>query len=392
MTDRRREGLRKPPTTNSRWVRLRRISLKADGCSTRWRNTAMATPEATTNPPSRRRWYQFSLRSLIGFVTVCAVGLGWFGWKLTKARSQGQAVGVFETLGAVVYCDYQFDDSGKPIPRAKAPGPQWSHALLSKHFFCTVKLIAFQSFPSDEKKGFNLKGSASIPVFEDLGGSVVVRNDAWRVNDEHLVHLTRLTDLEYLGLHRADITDKGLVHLEDLRQLKGLNLTGTGITGKGLAHVKKLTELRLLGLAGTHIDDNGLVHLADMEDLERLYLSTGKITDAGLMHLKGLSNLKELELAFGEVTDAGLVYLKGLAKLEWLNLRSTQVTDAGLSHLKELTNLKWLDLGDTRVTDAGLVHLERLANLEELTLYGTHVTDEGVKELQEAFPNCKTNH
>ena len=93
-----------------------------------------------------------------------------------------------------------------------------------------------------------------------------------------------------------------------------------------------------------------------------------------------------------QLGDADLMRLTALIDLEYLNLNDTQVTDAGLTHLKELTNLERLDLEGTQVTDAGLVHLIELTNLDHLWLGNTHVTDEGVEKLQKVLPNCEINH
>ena len=39
-------------------------------------------------PKPRRRWYQFSLRTLLIVVTLSAVPLGWFAWKVEQGRRQ----------------------------------------------------------------------------------------------------------------------------------------------------------------------------------------------------------------------------------------------------------------------------------------------------------------
>ena len=43
--------------------------------------------------PSRRkrRWYQFSLRTLLLFVLVAGMGFGWLGTKLQRARKNRKA-------------------------------------------------------------------------------------------------------------------------------------------------------------------------------------------------------------------------------------------------------------------------------------------------------------
>ncbi len=39
-------------------------------------------------PKRRRRWYQFSLRTLMLFMVVCAIPSAWVGWKLEATRRE----------------------------------------------------------------------------------------------------------------------------------------------------------------------------------------------------------------------------------------------------------------------------------------------------------------
>jgi hypothetical protein len=43
-----------------------------------------------------RRWFQYSLRSLMLFTLLCALLCSWFAVKMEKARKQRQAVAVIE--------------------------------------------------------------------------------------------------------------------------------------------------------------------------------------------------------------------------------------------------------------------------------------------------------
>jgi hypothetical protein len=47
---------------------------------------AGGTNEHPTTPTPRRRWFQFSLRTLMVFVVVTSVPLGWLGIKVKEAR------------------------------------------------------------------------------------------------------------------------------------------------------------------------------------------------------------------------------------------------------------------------------------------------------------------
>jgi hypothetical protein len=57
------------------------------------------TPTQPTSSKSPRRWFQYSLRTLLIFVTLFAVACSWFAVKLGQARRQREAVEALFILG-----------------------------------------------------------------------------------------------------------------------------------------------------------------------------------------------------------------------------------------------------------------------------------------------------
>ena len=167
------------------------------------------------------RWLQFSVRTLLVFVTLSAVACTWFVVKLQQARRQREAVkAIVEAGGSVVY-DYEVTlGNGVPVapsaPRPKPPGPAWVRKLLGDDFFAKVVVARIQ-------------------------------------NDAGLEHVRELTDLEELDLGGTQVTDAGLQHLRKLTRLGRLDLEGTQVTDAGLAHVNGLFSLRRLVLAETGV-------------------------------------------------------------------------------------------------------------------------------------------
>ena len=139
----------------------------------------MAEPETK----HRRRWFQFSLRSLMLFMFVCAVASAWVGSKLDETRREQVVVAGTEPLwvGSVEYHEMY--------------GPDW----LARHFRTVL--------------GFNLKGT--------------------QVTDAGLVHLKGLTNLKEMHLSRTQVTDAGLVHLKGLTNLEWLYLSDAQLAGAG---------------------------------------------------------------------------------------------------------------------------------------------------------------
>jgi len=64
-------------------------------------------------PKPKRHWNQFSLRTLLVFVLVLSVPLGWFAMTMQRARRQREAVeGIRELYGDVSY-DCQVHKDGE---------------------------------------------------------------------------------------------------------------------------------------------------------------------------------------------------------------------------------------------------------------------------------------
>jgi hypothetical protein len=226
----------------------------------------------------RRRWYQYTLRTLLIVVTLAGCGLGWLGFKVRQSHRRQAAVEAIKRSGGRVAYDYE------RVKNAKAPGPDWLRRLLGEDFFSSV--------------------------------SVVV-------------------------LHGSDITKAALIPLDDLPDVQLLDLTYSNVGDGGLEHIKGLSQLHGLSLAASNISDAGMVHLMALNELQYLDLRATSISDAGVERLKGLSQLTKLFLAQTRVGDAGLPYLKGLTRLQILNLWETNVTAAGVKDLQaSLPNCK----------------------------------------------------
>jgi hypothetical protein len=274
--------------------------------------------DENSNPPRpKRRWYQYSLRTLFLLMTLFAL---WLGVNIHRARQQKEAVEAIVKAGGGVQYDsgarvvpHGYDGSG-PAPSWLAP--PWLRRQLGDDFF-------------DDVTGVYFKG-----VFQERRS-----HDPWGPSQDidlnALAHLKSLRELKRLDLRRMAVKDRGLVHVEGLVGLEVLNLKLTEVTDEGLAHLSGLTNLRELDLSNNRITDSGLVHLAGMTRLENLRLNWTKVTDAGLVHLAETTRLERLSLNWTKVTDAGLQHLAGLPQLRYVSLEHCGVTDEGVKKLQE---------------------------------------------------------
>ena len=121
---------------------------------------------------------------LLVFVTLCAIPLAWFGWKLQQARQQDQAVAWIKRLGGTVRYHYQFDENGSPKPDAPPPGPVWLREVLPESFFASAREV----------------------YCLDLGD--VPEDDAW------IRRLACLTELKEVALNTSQVTDAEVEKLQ----------------------------------------------------------------------------------------------------------------------------------------------------------------------------------
>jgi hypothetical protein len=204
-------------------------------------------PEKAGKPKPKRRWLQFSLRSLLIFTLICAIACAWLAHRMERKRREREAVEAIVKLRGLVLYDFQMVKGGAP------PGPDWLRSLLGENFF---------------------------------------------------------SDVTMAGMYGTNLTDTDMANVEAWPRLRDLNLVATRITDAGLVHLKGLTELRSLSLAVTNVSDAGLENLEGLPQLGILNLYQTKVTDAGLVHLKRMTQLKGLSLAFTAVTDAGVEELQ----------------------------------------------------------------------------------
>ena len=61
-----------------------------------------------TTPKPKLRWFQFTLRTLLVFVTLFAIACSWLGVKMQSARRQQETVAAILKDGGFVLYDYQF--------------------------------------------------------------------------------------------------------------------------------------------------------------------------------------------------------------------------------------------------------------------------------------------
>jgi hypothetical protein len=254
-----------------------------------------------TSGRGKRRFFQYSLRTLLLAMAVVA---GVFGWWLHRARSHARAVAAIRSAGGMVLCEYNVRQAGPWDFRAESPTPKWLRRLVGEDGLSTVVIVELGGIQVDWK-------------------SMTFRRP------------------------RGDVTDADLAPLGTFKKLRHLGIRSERVTDEGLAPLQELTAMETLSIQCPKVSDDGLAHVAGMTRLESLRLDGAAVTDDGLVHLSGMTNLQTLYLVKCDVTDAGLDHLAGLKRLRYVFLVGTQVTDEGASKLEEaLPNATILHDGD----------------------------------------------
>ena len=154
----------------------------------------------------RRRWHQYSLRTLLILITVICCGLGWVGVKVQQGRKQKEVVDAFTKAGGIFGYEYQYDANRRWHRDAEPPGPPWLRSLLGDDFFRNPNEV-------------------------DLSVAHLTAAD--------FKHLQEMTKLKWLKLGGTQVTDAVLDNLKGLPQLEDLFVTSTSVTDAG---VKKLRQ------------------------------------------------------------------------------------------------------------------------------------------------------
>jgi hypothetical protein len=299
------------------------------------------TPVDASRRRPKRRWLQFSLRTLFIVVTVLAV---WLGLRVDRANRQQHAVEAIEDQGGEFYYDYQQTPAAKSVwgtplvqesysSQADPPGTKWLRQLVGERFFVTpVKLVIFRQ-----------------PAV-------------------CLAHLRDLPHLEEVWLGDTELSDYDVANL---------------------AHLKKLRSLSIVGPRSSQGGPQDFSFLSHLNELEWLQIAYCPFSDEDMAHLKHAGKLRTLHLPDHQISDDGLASLESLSNLEDLGLGGNPITDDGLIHIASLNKLIWLSLNGTHVTDEGLKCLQRLPSLRLVNLQKTRATAAGVERLQQALPRCK---
>ncbi|MGV3608994.1 MAG: hypothetical protein ACO1RA_21495 [Planctomycetaceae bacterium] len=333
----------------------------------------------------RRRWFQFSLRSLLIVMLLLSVGFGLYLPARRRSLEQWRAVNVLSensSNGLRFIVDREKPDTWQKRLGIDLPdftetqvrsGSELGDEMMLNHL---LKLPQLESIliSRSEFDDSDLRALSNLPKLKSFG----VGSDS--VTGEGMTHFVGQEKLQHLYLRGSNLSDRGLEVVARLQGLSSLEWYGKNRTSDGgLSHLRGNLRLTKLLLKGEGISDVGLEHLSTCENLEELSIETldDRVTGKGIRALTRLKHLKRLQLRSSFSSDS-MAALSSLVTLEELRLRGPVQHKEDIAALAPLTSLKIITITDTELTSGGLRGLANLKLLEELNISLTRLRDEDV--------------
>jgi hypothetical protein len=221
------------------------------------------------NLPFWRRLLQIRLRTIMIVVSLCCLGLGWYGF---QARHLEKQQSLLKLIG---------EKGGRYETRPK--GSPFMQYIMGKNYVAVIRVDLAHVAPENE----DLKLLANFHDLERLS-----LHECKKIADGGLTHLRRLKKLTTLSLHGTKVKRAGLKHLSDCKDLKVISLQSTPFQTKYVAELMQFKELVSINLE--NIEGHGEVELHDLPKLETLNLQYCK--NITRLHLHDLPALKNIRL------------------------------------------------------------------------------------------------
>jgi hypothetical protein len=361
---------------------------------------------------SHKRRFQFSLRTLMLAVAVCAIPLAWIKRKMDQADQQRAVVErILANPGLGSTTTIFYEGGGATFGIAQPSSLQfWLGKYLPRDLVFSVVLV-----------NADVAKLPDIKAFSNLS-HLTLSAKSRGVNDDDLEIVASMTNVRYLTIggeghenvitdagikllaarsltelllsNCPKITDEGIQSLRDQPLLNSLYCDSDQLTDGALEIVKHLQYLTDLKITSNRITDDGVLRLYQLtyaENFKRLHLSSTHITGVSARAISTSLSLYDLKLGT-ELHDPDLEDIARLSRLTMLDLNgNSHLTDAGIIKLGALKNLPFLMLKGTQLTDAGLASLAPL-KLIGLDVTGTQVTTQGINAFKASSPTTTIYH
>jgi Leucine-rich repeat (LRR) protein len=348
----------------------------------------------------RRRWYQFSLRTLLIVSILFSFAAAWYGHHFIRLKNHRMIVQQLRSQGWEVRYDYQWDGE-KMNMKAPPPGSAVFRKIFGDDFNTNIDSIVSITNNLHEEADFTLL--EKIPTLRAIliGGELNQTETLQRIfKSAKSVKSATFYFGPFSGTSRMRKASAELIRLASIGEMR--NLEELIVNGQGMAFgsehnneqfesIRELHWLKKLQLKNTHVTDECLGQFHQLTNLESLDIEGNPITGSCFERLLDLSRLTTLKADSTKLDNIAIRRLVKLApNLQELSLYSTAIDDAALDEIVKLQKLKSLRLNGTKITDAGIEKLAVLKNLTNLQV-GSKISLEAKKALQQKLPKCMIN-
>jgi hypothetical protein len=183
-------------------------------------------PIATDNaamdaePKRKRRWFQFSLRTLLILTLIVALSCRWLGKRIERNRDERAAVQAIVKLGGNLFYSREGANEWEAFARIEpAAGSGWYQDFFGE---------------SEDNKPVAVVFGASYG-----NASYGIRNPRMKIDGRGLINLNALTSLEMVDLRVTEIGDADLESFKSMTWLKRIDLRQTGVTRAAVDELQK---------------------------------------------------------------------------------------------------------------------------------------------------------
>lgn len=229
--------------------------------------------EAIKKPPGIRRWFRFSLRTLVIGLTIGLVILG--TWLRYFEPYRHAMIAVREVNGSATF-----------LPPAKNT---WRRSFydcavaagIREEYLAPITMLSVQD--GQEHRKINVDWLRRVRPLQDVSFLTIY---GARLGDAEMKEIATLKKLTMLHLGECQITADALLRLADMPELNGFMAGDSSITDDGLANLRGCKNLWVLSVSNTYITDVGLQHLKPHKNLKTLFINGNVLDGSGLAHLR----------------------------------------------------------------------------------------------------------
>lgn len=320
-----------------------------------------------------RRWYRYSLRSLL-LVTLAAALVSWH----IRSTLDG-----FEAEHATIA---ELRQKRAVIKTAPAE-PQWLWRLFPRGVDSRCQhAIDADLGPIAKPSDDVVRMAGRLKHLEQLS----VNSDA--ITDEAFTPYSALTRLKNLSLTGNFLTERALWHLTGAKNLRGLSLNCPRIGNEAVDVLEHFFSLRALEVNHTTIDDGGMPRMARLCGLAHLHLPP-TVSPAGLRYLSSLEHLRHFGFYFpaGQPPDA-LSVLREFPELEDIRIFGSGLRDADLGYIAEIPHLKTLSIHGGHLTIEGVAALKVASDLRSVSFHDAGIDRAAQSQLKALLPHVTSVH